>query len=152
MKYARRTMTRASPALLRSVTHAVLAVGLANLVAELGVYVLCIAPKLASGAPVPALFWILMYLPVLVACIAVGRTVASMRVAIACGVAAGLVAQIEKLALALLGVPGYSESLAIVAPARFWTVHLARMTFGFVVLFMTVLTMTRRFAKPSAPA
>lgn len=120
------------------------AVGLANAIAELGIYGVLIVPRLGSTPHVPLLWWAGMYLPVLFACIAVGVRLRSSAEALLAGLAAGVVAAAEKLLLALVHAPGHAGSDALEAQLRFLTVGLGRMTLGFVLVFLLVRWLSRR--------
>jgi hypothetical protein len=130
-------------ALTRLVARTVVIVGLANLVAELLIYGAVIAPSTADDAAVSPWMWVFMYVPVFMACVWVSAGVHRVAEVVVVGVASGVVAQVEKWALALLDAPGHEASLALVSPITFWTSHFARMTSGFIVLF-AVLFVSRR--------
>lgn len=121
--------------MIRVVARAALVVGLANLVAELAIFGALFAPRLAAGEPMPWWMWVVMYLPVLAAMVWVARAFTRLVQPIAAGIATGCVAQVEKWALAVWGAAGHDAALASVAPTTFWTVHFARMTFGFVAVY-----------------
>jgi hypothetical protein len=125
------------------VVRAAVAVGAANLAAEVLVYGALIAPSRGEASSVPLWAWACMYVPVLVACAWVSARITRPLEVVLAGVSAGTVAQLEKWALALVSAPGHESSLAALAPAEFWTVHFARMTSGFVVLF-AILFAARR--------
>jgi hypothetical protein len=121
----------------------VLAVGAANLVAEVLVYGAIIAPSMREGSEVSLWVWGGMYVPVLLACAWVSAWITTPFEAVLAGLTAGAVAQIEKWILAMLRASGHESSLAALAPAEFWTTHFARMTAGFIVLF-AILFAARR--------
>lgn len=123
---------------------AVLAVGLVNLVAELGIYGAWLVPRYGDAAHLPLGGWIAIYLPVFVVCAAVGRRFASWNEAIGAGLGAALVTHLEKFVLALAGAPGHRTGLVLTAPERFWTILLARIGVGFVLLFVLIHAVARR--------
>lgn len=139
-------------ALARVALYAAVVVGVANLVAEVLLFGTFIAPMLAEGEPVAPWQWGIVYLPVLAAALWVMRRVSRFSEAIACGLASGIVAQLEKWALAVIGAAGHEAALAAVAPARFWGLHFGRMTLGFVALFVLLLAAQRLVLRRARPA
>lgn len=111
-------------------------VGATNAFAERFVFGELIVPRYGGVHGVPPAWWAAMYLPVLLGCLVVAARVRSTREAAFAGVVAGLVAAVEKLALAVVDAPGHEASSALLEPAQFWSVQLGRMTFGFVVLIV----------------
>jgi hypothetical protein len=123
------------------------AVGIATLVAEVGIYAQLIAPRYRSMPLVPIYAWVAMYLPVLLACVFVTPKLAVARDAVTAACAAGAITQLEKWALAIAGLPSHAQTLAVTDPARFWSIHFARMTFGFLVLFGLLFLARARFVR-----
>ncbi len=118
----------------QSFVAAVILVGIANAFAEL-VYGAYLVPRFTTLSAIPLRWFVVMYAPVLFTCVLVASRASSWRGAWAGALGASSIAQIEKLVLAMVGAPGHEASAAAVSPAHFWTVHFARMTFGFVVIF-----------------
>jgi hypothetical protein len=110
------------PRLRAASLEAALAIGGANLIAELGIYALVIVPRLGSVPRVPIVWWAGMYAPVLIACALVAWRLRSASEVVAAALGSGIVAQIEKWGLALAHAPGHAKSLAFEDPARFWSV------------------------------
>lgn len=113
-----------------------LVVGLTNLVAERLIFGEVLLPRYGSVDRIPLLGFVAMYLPVLIGCIALTRLVRDQREAITAGVVAGLVVTAEKFLLAHVGAPGHAASRLLVEPLRYGTLQGARMTFGFLALFL----------------
>lgn len=109
-------------------------VGAANLLAELGIFGAYLIPRYGSLAAIPPAGFVVMYFPVLVACMALGMRLRGASAILAAGLGAGAAATITKWALALAGAAGHETSLASVDPARFFGLQAGRMTLGFVVL------------------
>lgn len=131
---------------LRVAAEAAVVVGIAHGFAERVLFGEWIVPRYGGIHGVAPVDWAVMYLPVLLACIWLGARVRSIPEACTAGVAAGIVAALEKLALA--DAPGHEASLALVSPTRFWSIQLARMTLGFVVLIVVAHLALRRRPRP----
>lgn len=140
--------SRASDRFLRVAFETIVVVGATHAFAERFVFGEWIVPRYGGVHGVPLAWWVAMYAPVLVGCVVLAFRARSAREAAIAGVVAGLVAAIEKLVLALVDAPGHEASLAIVSPARFWTVQLVRMTFGFVVLLLLAYLVAQRTRRP----
>lgn len=140
--------SRASERFLRVAFETIVVVGVTHAFAERFVFGEMIVPRYGGVHGVPLAWWVAMYAPVFVGCVVLGIRAHSTREAALAGVVAGLVAAIEKLVLALAHAPGHETSLVIVSPARFWTVQLVRMTFGFVVLLVLAHFVAQRTRRP----
>ncbi len=125
-----------------------LAIGLANLVAEVVIYGALLVPRYPDPHRMPWYGFAAMYVPVLLAAIAVG---ARLRGAAAIGtaaLAAGAAVTLEKAALAWAEAPGHQASLAATNPARFLALQAPRMALGFLALFALIAAVARRVGSP----
>lgn len=121
----------------------------ANALLELVLYPFWLHPIALDGGTIPMSFWAIAYLPLGAACLYAGLRAPRARDAIFIGLAAGVIAQITKAILAAIGYPGHQASLAAIATSEFYTVHFARMTFGFIALLVVAHYATRRLGRGS---
>lgn len=115
-----------------------LAVGVMSIVVELAYRVL-IAPRFGSVTHVPWFVWGALYAPVLAACIGTSRALSSMRDVLLTAVACGLATELVKLAIgATMGAAPSTSGIPV---------RLARITFGYLVIFAVIVVIRRRRAR-----
>lgn len=131
----------------RAMVTSLLWIAGANAFLELILYPFWLYPLERHQGSAPISLWLIAYVPLGIACIRAGVRAARPKEAVLIGIAAGVIAQLTKAALAAMAYPGHESSLAATSMREFYTVHFMRMTLGFVALLVLTYGVVGRLSR-----
>jgi|SRR5262245_51345751 len=126
--------------------------------ADLVLYQALIVPSLPGWRSVPLAWWALVYAPVVIAILFVGRRTKNFSDLLSSGIAAAVFSTFYAMWAAYAGQPGHLKSLALESPLVFWFVEPVVVFIEFVLLvgvtnyFVMVARGKRRLTSNGADA